>query len=213
MNPQTLENHHPSTTFAFLHFLTLSMKRIESVLPRPSNPSNHQQQQQQQQQGGDPLSSHLLPLAINQWHILTTRLSSLVNQQGKILSAESVRGWFRQLDELCSPTYHHPGTSGLGGSGGIGVGISQKALEGLRERFTRELGWLVGIKYIPSSPSSTSSSSIVGQQQQQQQQFQGRVHGHGHGHGQGQGQGQHGQLGRAGSQEMSLGDDYDDEEL
>lgn len=114
---------HPSTTFAFLHALTSSVRRLEVSLP--SSPARN------------PLAGHLLPLTINAWHAFLTRLSSAVNDEGRVLSAGLVRGWFARIDELCvdSPL----------GAGKV-EGGAKKACEGVRERMRRELGWLVGVR-------------------------------------------------------------------
>lgn len=144
---------HPSTTFAFLHALTSSLRRLEVALPPSAAPtmttttttssSTHNQQ--------NPLASHLLPLTINAWHVFLTRLSTSVNTQGRIISAQMVRGWFDRLDELCVAS---PNVSvKAAGEGGLGVGVqvgrregmAKRALEGVRDRMRREVGWLVGV--------------------------------------------------------------------
>lgn len=119
------ESHHPSTTFALLHALSSSLRRLEVVLP-PS-PS--------------PIDTHLLPYLLNAWHIFLTRLSTAVNQEGKIVSAGMLRGWFARIDELCVDS---PGI----GIGGRREGSAKKALEGVRERMRKEVGWVVGIKEV-----------------------------------------------------------------
>lgn len=125
---------HPSTTFAFLYALTSSLRRLEVALPpAPSSPLA----------GGTAtaLSSHLLPLAINAWHVFLTRLSTSVNTEGKIMSASTVATWFQRLDELCvaSPTV-----------AGRGEGAARKACEGIRDRLRKEVGWLVGLREVPT---------------------------------------------------------------
>lgn len=148
---------HPATTFNFLFELTQSVRKLEVILPRaplpfgssyatnatcissspqPSinNPSTLNPR--------DPLISFLPPL-FNQWHVLATRLSTLVNQNGHVLSADTVRQWFRQLDAL---------VQGSGGSHGHvshsdnTTSIGRRASEAVRERFVRELGWLIGLR-------------------------------------------------------------------
>ena len=121
-SPGSIEDElgHPSTTFAFLYALTSSLRRLEVALPL-SPPSDAR----------NPLAIHLLPLTINAWHALLTRLN------GRVLSATQVRGWFERIDELCvdSPGGHEGG--------------AKRACEGVRERMRRELGWLVGLRATP----------------------------------------------------------------
>lgn len=126
---------HPSTTFAFLHALTSSLRRIEAVLPSPLAASNDGTNRNRQ----DPLATHLLPLLFNFWHLFVTRLSAAVNQEGRIISAGVLRGWLSRIDELCVAS---PGVD----RGGRREGGAKKACEGVRDRMRREVGWLVGIK-------------------------------------------------------------------
>ncbi|CAA2990706.1 nuclear envelope, Cut8 family [Olea europaea subsp. europaea] len=112
---------HPSTTFNFLLTLTTSVKKVENLLPSSANT------------GGllgntNPLVAHLVPGLMNAWHVFITRLSHQVNKQGKIMSAESVRTRFRLLDELCAG----------------GEGVTRKAMEDVRDRMGKEIGWLAG---------------------------------------------------------------------
>jgi hypothetical protein len=123
--PDPDDIHHPSTTFALLHALTSSIRRLEHALP--SGPSS--------------LSTHLLPYAINAWHIFLTRLNAAVNIEGRVLSANLLKSWLGRLDELCVPS---PGVL----EGTRKEGAARKALEGVRERIRREVGWLVGIKEV-----------------------------------------------------------------
>lgn len=155
----THEEAHPSATFTFLYTLTASVRKLEALLPRaptpfpssalatPSinNPSTLNPR--------DPLMS-FLPSLFNQWHLLATRLSTTVNSNGRVLSAETVRAWFRHLDELVNipvDTMHNVSSDASN--------VGRKASEAVRERFIRELGWLVGIKTVQAQD----------QQQQQQQ--------------------------------------------
>ncbi|KAL8291900.1 hypothetical protein RQP46_002158 [Phenoliferia psychrophenolica] len=110
---------HPSTTFAFLYALTSSLRRLEVALPHSPSPATTR---------SNPLAGHLLPLTINAWHALLTRLN------GRVLSATLLRGWFDRIDELCVDS---PG----GREGG-----AKRACEGVRERMRRELGWLIGVR-------------------------------------------------------------------
>jgi hypothetical protein len=132
---------HPSTTFAFLHALTSSLRRIEALLPS-SHHHHHHDNISITRNRQDPLSTHLLPLVINYWHLFITRLSTAVNQEGRIISAGVVRGWFTKLDELCVPS---PGVGSRSGEGRR-EGGAKKACEGTRERLKKEVGWLVGLR-------------------------------------------------------------------
>lgn len=136
---------HPSTTFAFLHALTSSLRRLEVALPAtnspPSTPGGHGSWPTMGSTHGhllNPLASHLLPLTLNSWHIFLTKLSTAVNTEGRIISAQTLRGWFARLDELCvaSPTTG-PGRK---------EGLAKRAMEGVRERMRKEVGWLVGMR-------------------------------------------------------------------
>lgn len=140
----------PATVFAFLYILTLSVRKLEAVLPRAplpfsssssavqasiTNPStlNHR----------DPLIS-LLPPLFNQWHTQITRLGALVNQHGRVLGAEMVRGWFRNLDALINPPL--PLGIAANATNDDAASVGRRAAEAVRERFTRELGWLIGVR-------------------------------------------------------------------
>jgi hypothetical protein len=133
------ESRHPSETFAFLFTLSSSIRRVETLLPRPAFIANAHQFRMNP---NDPLSSHLIPLVMNQWHIFATKLSHAVNRQGRILSADTVRGWFRQLEQLSEPT---PPQANMGFVR-CGDGLAQRSMEGVKDRFVREIGWTVGIK-------------------------------------------------------------------
>lgn len=134
---------HPATTFAFLHALTSSLRRLEVALPAvnspPSTPGAHASWPSQATSGSghNPLASHLLPLTLNSWHIFLTKLSTSVNTEGRIISAQMLRGWFTRLDELCVAS---PNVSGRK------EGLAKRALEGVRERMRKEVGWLVGMR-------------------------------------------------------------------
>lgn len=129
---------HPSTTFAFLHALTSSLRRLEVALPSsplsptPGIPARN------------PLSIHLLPLLINSWHVFLTKLSTTVNQEGKILSGSTLRTWFERIEEVCVES---PGVA----SGVRREGPARKALEGVRDRMRKEVGWLVGLRELPGT--------------------------------------------------------------
>lgn len=136
------------------------MRKLEAILPRaplpfgssnltspggnspaPSinNPSSLNQ--------NDPLVC-FLPALINQWHVLVTKLSNLVNQNGRVLSAEMVRTWFKQLDSLVDVDLStiHVSSSQSTASDNDATSVGRKACEAVRERFVKELGWLIGIR-------------------------------------------------------------------
>lgn len=136
---------HPSTTFAFLFALTSSLRRIEAVLPSPPALTPHATSTGTTRNRLDPLASHLLPLLINFWHLFVTRLSTAVNQEGKIISAGVLRGWFGRLDEVCVAS------PGVNRTGGRREGGARRACEGVRDRMKREVGWLVGLR-VESHP-------------------------------------------------------------
>ena len=110
-----------------------------------------------------------LPSLFNQWHLLVTRLGTLVNSNGRVLSAETVRLWFRQLDALVqvSPAFTtHVGFSVSLASIGDMHCVGRKASEAVRERFIRELGWLVGVRVGQPASAAASLSMAIGHQQQ-----------------------------------------------
>lgn len=144
---------HPSTTFAFLHALTSSIRRLEATLPAGPQTASFGFPHAAaaggvSNSGMNPLASHLLPLTLNCWHIFLTRLSTSVNQEGRIISAGMLRGWFAKLDEL---TVDSPGA---GRGGHRPEGVAKRACEGVRERMRKEVGWLVGMRDV-SRESST----------------------------------------------------------
>ncbi|KAK4046429.1 hypothetical protein OIV83_006088 [Microbotryomycetes sp. JL201] len=132
---------HPSTTFAFLHALTASIRRLEFALPSTASLASSSL---------DPLSSHLLPLTVNCWHIFLTKLSTSVNEEGRMISAGMLRGWFSKMDELtvASP----PFTVSVPGRPAVArpEGVARRACEGVRDRMRKEVGWLVGIRDVAS---------------------------------------------------------------
>jgi hypothetical protein len=149
------QQQHPATTFSFLFTLTQSVRKLEVILPRAplpfgssrttsiasiNNPSSLNQ--------NDPLVC-FLPALINQWHVLATKLSTLVNQNGRVLSAEMVRTWFKQLDSLIDIDAGQVRfTSETSPSVQDTSSVGRKACEAVKERFIKELGWLVGIRTV-----------------------------------------------------------------
>jgi hypothetical protein len=169
------EQQHPASIFAFLYTLTLSIRKLEIILPRaplpfgsssltgsgsssplPSinNPSSLNQ--------NDPLVC-FLPALINQWHVLVTKLSNLVNQNGRVLSAEMVRTWFKQLDSLVDVDIAgiYMPTSQPFANENDASSVGRKATEAIRERFIKELGWLVGIR-TPAFSMNTQGNQVQG---------------------------------------------------
>lgn len=133
--PPVDEVAHPTTIFSFLATLTASYRRIEAQLPRSAAETGAHYRVS----STDPLSAHLLPALFNAWHTFGTRLAHSVNAQGRILSAETVRSWFRTLDGLCQP---------MAG----GESAARRACEGVRDRLAREVGWTIGLRAVAAQP-------------------------------------------------------------
>ncbi|GAA5937987.1 hypothetical protein JCM3775_002416 [Rhodotorula graminis] len=143
---------HPSTAFQFLDTLTHALLHLEATLPAsPSSSSTPSTAAATT----NPLASHLVPLTLNAWHQFLSRLSSAVNDQGKVLPTSTVRTWFDRLDDACgagpvAATAAFPSLFGAPRAGALGAarGESQvrRAMEGVRERARREIGWLVGLR-------------------------------------------------------------------
>ncbi|BGO98251.1 nuclear envelope, Cut8 family protein [Rhodotorula toruloides] len=141
---------HPSTAFQFLHALTTSLLRLESTLPSSTSPTSSPP-------SANPLASHLVPLTLNAWHLFLTRLSSAINTQGRVLPTSLVQSWFDQADALA-------GSNPLG-VGGERASQVRKAMEGVRERMRREVGWLVGLK---SDVAAVGGSGMEGVEQEEE---------------------------------------------
>lgn len=166
---QQQQQQHPATIFSFLFTLTQSVRKLEIILPRaplpfgssrstsstPSasinNPSSLNQ--------NDPLVC-FLPALINQWHVLVTKLSNLVNQNGRVLSAEMVRTWFKQLDALVDVDISGNTHAVISNIDNDATSVGRKASESVRERFIKELGWLVGIRTPASSTAPQGQGGI-----------------------------------------------------
>ncbi|GAA5832304.1 hypothetical protein JCM3766R1_002373 [Sporobolomyces carnicolor] len=140
----TEELYHPTTTMSFLLHLSASYLSISQALPASSSSSP------------TPLQAHLLPLLINSYHVFLTRLSTSVNGHGKILAQSTVAQWFNELDQVSSssgrqdaaqPAHaREPETEA--------VVVGRRALEGVRDRMRKEIGWLVGIVNKPADAST-----------------------------------------------------------
>jgi len=94
-----------------------------------------------------------VPLTLNAWHQFLSRLSSAVNEQGKVLPTSTVRTWFDRLDDACGAAglaaapslFGAPRTPSLGAAARSESQV-RRAMEGVRERARREIGWLVGLR-------------------------------------------------------------------
>ncbi|GAA5892094.1 hypothetical protein JCM8208_001432 [Rhodotorula glutinis] len=139
---------HPSTAFQFLDTLTHALLHLEAVLP--ASPSSSSPTSSSTAATTNPLASHLVPLTLNAWHQFLSRLSSAVNDQGKVLPTSTVRTWFDRLDDACGASGPAAAAPSLFGAprGGVSRGESQvrRAMDGVRERARREIGWLVGLR-------------------------------------------------------------------
>jgi len=160
---------HPTTIFTFLSTLTQSIRKLEILLPWAPLPFGSMSTSTATQAPSinnpstlnprDPLMS-FLPALFNQWHLLITRLSNVVNQNGSILSAEMLRNWFKTLDSLVNMASEVPSAYGVSvnykdkDSNSVG----RKASETIRDRFVKELGWLIGIRV--SAPLQQSPASV-----------------------------------------------------
>lgn len=171
---------NPTTIFSFLYTLTLSVRKLECSLPRAPVAFRRNDSQAQQPSINnpstlnprDPLMSFLPPL-FNQWHTLATRLSTTVNSSGRMLSADLVRTWFRNLDELVNVSPPVAAASEQTRSlftltapdippypEGTNAMVGRRACEGVRERFVKELGWLIGVRNAPQPEMPTPSPSL-----------------------------------------------------
>lgn len=137
------ELYHPTTTMTFLLHLSSSYLSISQSLPPTTTTSSSSSSSA----GDNPLQSHLLPHLINSFHIFLTRVSIDTNQKGKILPLSTVKNWFESLDQLLLLNTTTTISSGSGKEEeNEAVSLGKKALEGVRDRMRREIGWLVGIK-------------------------------------------------------------------
>ncbi|EPQ28727.1 uncharacterized protein PFL1_03531 [Pseudozyma flocculosa PF-1] len=86
----------------------------------------------------DALLSTLMPALLKQWTILVERLDRAVNVEGRMFGQEVVLGWARALD-----TVNTQASSGEAGAKPEDA-IIRKAMDEVRNRLERDLGWLVG---------------------------------------------------------------------
>ncbi|GAA6041722.1 hypothetical protein JCM8097_003102 [Rhodosporidiobolus ruineniae] len=155
---------HPSTAFQFLHALTASLIRLEAALPSPPPaPASAAA-------SPNPLATHLTPLTLNAWHTFLTRLSVAVNSHGRVLPSSLLTSWFSRIDELCPapPSPFDAFRVSAGGAPGEGAGGTRRAMEGVRERARREVGWLVGWKPEPGVAGTSAPGSVVGMEDEEE---------------------------------------------
>lgn len=136
---ESSEIGHPSTTFDFLYSLTSSLRRIESQLPSPPSLQENPNFPTIRRNAQDLLSTTLLPLLINHWHLFLTNLINSIQHKGKIISLTTLKIWWEKLKGICIPS---PGVEeGIRREGG-----AKRACEGVKERFRRELGDFIGLR-------------------------------------------------------------------
>lgn len=161
---------HPSTCFEFLEALTRALLRLETSLPAVTPSSS----------SPNPLGTHLMPLTLNAWHTFLTRLSTAVQSHGKVLPNSLVQSWFDRLDDLAAESVRDRvfGVAAGGGGGfssGLAPGASsasvsavRRAMQGVRDRAKKELGWLVGLKNVDGLASSSLSAGMEGVEQEEE---------------------------------------------
>jgi len=127
---------HPSDCFELLMHLTNAVLAALALLPSPATLQAH---------GIAPtsLSAHLVPALINAHHVLVSRVAREAAGEGKMLSAARIRSILDALDSACSDAHNHADALG---------DVVVRALDGVRERARRELGWLVGLRLPPPDP-------------------------------------------------------------
>lgn len=148
---------HPSTTFAFLYALTSSFRRIEASLPSPPSLITSPNYSLEKRLGQDLLTTNLLPLLSVHWTDFLAKLARGINEEGRVMSGEILRGWVKRLEELSVET---PGVrENLRREGG-----ARGVVEGVRERLVEELGWLIGVK-----PSASASTGMGGEEMDEEE--------------------------------------------
>lgn len=143
---------HPSTAFQFLDTLTHALLRLEATLPATTS-NAASAMPTTTTTTNNPLASHLVPLTLNAWHQFLSRLSSAVNAQGKVLPTSTVRAWFDRLDDACAVPAPVALLFGAGAKAHRAESQVRRAMEGVRDRARREIGWLVGLR--PEGAAST----------------------------------------------------------
>lgn len=156
---------HPSTCFEFLEALTRALLRLEASLPAGSSvPTGLGTLPSLSSSSSNPLAAHLVPLTLNAWHTFLTRLSAAVQSDGKVLPNSLVQSWFDRLDALAAESVRDRVFGGGGGHGG--PSSVRRAMEGVRDRAKRELGWLVGLKGVDGA---TLSAGMEGVEQEEEE--------------------------------------------
>lgn len=156
---------HPSTCFEFLEALTRALLRLETSLPAvppsPSSPTSS---------SNNPLGAHLVPLTLNAWHTFLTRLSTAVQSHGKVLPNSHVQSWFDRLDDLAAESVRDRVFGGFASGSGSGASASavRRAMQGVRDRAKKELGWLVGLKNVEGLSASSLSAGMEGVEQEEE---------------------------------------------
>lgn len=166
---------HPSTCFEFLEALTRALLRLETSLPAvPPSPSPAPSSPAflSSSSSTNPLGAHLVPLTLNAWHTFLTRLATAVQSHGKVLPNSLVQSWFDRLDDLAAESVRDRVFAGGGGgfSSGSGPGAPsaasasavRRAMQGVRDRAKKELGWLVGLKNVDGLSASLSAGAGAG---------------------------------------------------
>lgn len=163
---------HPSTTYNFLHALTLRTLRIIEVLaPTPSNmsaslfsfdgnkplyfgnsahPSVKAYQdfipsESLSSSNPNTIMTQLIPAILIQWSRLQEKLCKGVNEEGKMFGSEMMRGWILSLEALGWAKAEQDQL----------VKVEERAfrtvLDSIRLRLEQEVGWLIGLNTRTSS--------------------------------------------------------------
>lgn len=108
----------------------------------------------------DSLISILAPTLLSHWNTLITNLSVAVNQEGRMFGKDVVMGWGRSLAAMgmsgaTTSTSSHSASSSTSVNGLKGEERAiRMVMDNVREKFERELGWLV------ATPSFSNSANI-----------------------------------------------------
>ncbi|GAA6005320.1 hypothetical protein JCM10207_002937 [Rhodosporidiobolus poonsookiae] len=141
---------HPSTAFEFLGALTASLLRLEAALPPAPAPSAAPAAGSTHPSAA--LTTHLTPALLNAFHLFLTRLSAVVNTEGRIMPSSLLEAWFAKLDELCpvpAAALSPFAAFRPAGAGAQRESAVRRLMDGVRDRARREVGWLVGWKEPP----------------------------------------------------------------
>ncbi|GAA5860281.1 hypothetical protein JCM3774_000368 [Rhodotorula dairenensis] len=148
---------HPSTCFEFLEALTRALLRLEASLPAVPPPTAGLGAASA---SSNPLAAHLVPLTINAWHTFLTRLSTAVQSHGKVLPNSLVQSWFERLDVLAAESVRDRVFGPVGSGSSPSSSSVRKAMEGVRDRAKKELGWLVGLKSVDGASFSAGMEGV-----------------------------------------------------